>query len=151
MTGIWHRGMARVVVPLVLVLAACGGGDDEPAATTTTSAAPTTTSAGAPPAPTTSPTTAPTATSVAGQLVSVAVRGGQVQGPSRQRVERNETVTVRVTSDVADEIHVHGYDATAPVAAGSTGEVRFVANIPGVFEVEFEESGKLLFTLEVRS
>ena len=59
--------------------------------------------------------------------------------------------TVRVTSDAADEIHVHGYDKTAPVAAGATAEVSFVANIPGVFEVEFERSHRLLFTLEVRS
>ena len=139
-----------MLVASVLLLSACGGGDDEPAAPapTTTSAAPTT---GAGPAATTATTLASTETTVAGQLVSVTVRGGQVQGPSRQRVERNETVTVRVSSDVADEIHVHGYNKTAPVAAGGTGEVSFVASIPGVFEVEFEKSGKLLFTLEVRS
>ena len=151
MTGIGRR-LAGTLVPLVLLLQACGGGDDEPAAPasapTTTSPAPTTSLA---PVATASTTIASTTTTVAGQLISVTVRGGQVQGPSRQRVERNETVTVRVSSDVADEIHVHGYNKTAPVAAGGTGEVSFVANIPGVFEVEFEKSGKLLFTLEVRS
>ena len=146
------RSVVGMLVPVVLLLAACGGGDDEPAAPapapTTISAAPATSSAAA---ATSSTTLASTTTTVAGQVVSVTVRGGQVQGPSRQRVERNETVTVRVSSDVADEIHVHGYNKTAPVAAGGTGEVSFVANIPGVFEVEFEKSGKLLFTLEVRS
>ena len=136
------------LVVLLVVLVSCGGGDDEPAApaSTTTALGPTTSAA-----PAVSSTVAATPTTVAGQVVSVTVRGGQVQGPSRQRVEHNELVTVRVTSDVADEIHVHGYDETAPVAAGGTAEVTFVANIPGVFEVEFEQSGKLLFTLEVRS
>jgi DNA/RNA endonuclease YhcR with UshA esterase domain len=59
-------------------------------------------------------------------------------------------VTIRVTSDVAEEVHVHGYDKRVNVAAGGTAEATFVANIPGVFEVEFERSHKLLFTLEVR-
>lgn len=147
-----RRSAVCMFVPLALLLSACGGGDDEPAAQapapTTTVSGPTTSAA---PAATSPTTLASTTTTVAGQLVSVTVRGGQVQGPSRQRVERNDTVTVRVSSDVADEIHVHGYNKTAPVAAGGTGEVSFVANIPGVFEVEFEKSGKLLFTLEVRS
>ena len=147
-----RRCAVCMLVPLGLFLPGCGGGDDEPAAQapapTTTSSGPTTSGS---PAATTSTTRAATTTTVAGQLVSVTVRGGQVQGPSRQRVERNETVTVRVSSDVADEVHVHGYDKSVPVAAGGTGEVSFVANIPGVFEVEFEKSGKLLFTREVRS
>ncbi len=59
-------------------------------------------------------------------------------------------MTIRVTSDVADEVHVHGYDRTVPVAAGQTAEVTFVASIPGVFEVELERIHRLLFTLEVR-
>jgi len=47
-------------------------------------------------------------------------------------------------------VHVHGYEKRVDVPAGRTGEVAFLANIPGVFEVEFEKSHKLLFTLEVR-
>lgn len=134
---------------VVLGLSACGD-DEEPAApasTVTTAATPPTSAASGP----TTIAPATTTTTVAGQVVSVTVRGGQVQGPSRQRVERNEMVTVRVTSDVADELHVHSYNQTAPVAAGATAEVSFSANIPGIFEVEFERSHKLLFTLEVRS
>lgn len=135
---------ALPLVPLALVagLSACGSGGGEPAspAASTTATQITTTT-----------TAATTTTTTAGQVISVVVRGGQVQGPSRYRVERNETVTVRVASDAADEIHVHGYDKSAPVAAGSTAEVNFVAAIPGVFEVELERSHRLLFTLEVRS
>lgn len=146
MTSSWRRGGFGLTVVLVLAISACGGGKDDAALTASTSAAPAGTSAPGP-----STTAHATTTTAAGSVVSVTVQGGQVQGPSRQRVELNDTVTVRVASDVADEVHVHGYDQTAPVAAGSTGQVSFVADIPGVFEVEFEQSGQLLFTLEVRS
>jgi hypothetical protein len=116
----------------VLLLTGCGGGDDSPAVTPTTSAAGTASS------------------TTAGTIVSVTVRGGSVEGASRQRATLNQPVTIRVTSDAADQVHVHGYDKVFDVPAGRTGEVTFVAGIPGVFEVEFERSRKLLFTLEVR-
>ena len=122
----------------VLVMAACGGGDDSPTVT---------------PDATTQPTASagPTTSSAAATVVGVTVRGGSVvEGASRQRATLGQPVTVRVTSDVADEVHVHGYDKTVPVAPGRTAEVTFLANIPGVFEVEFERSHKVLFSLEVR-
>ena len=149
MTAAWRPRLLALLMPLLAVLSSCGD-DEEPASQTATTQ---TTAAVAPTSPAPGPaTTAPAApTTASGQVISVTVRGGQVQGPSRQRVERNEMVTVRVTSDTADEIHIHGYDKTAPVAAGATAEVSFVADIPGVFEVEFERSRRLLFTLEVRS
>jgi hypothetical protein len=91
-----------------------------------------------------SPTTVPT-------LVAVAYRGGAVvEGTSRQRAVLGQPVTVRVTSDVADQVHVHGYDKTVDVAAGRTAEVTFLANVPGVFDVELEKTKRVLFTLEVR-
>ena len=55
-----------------------------------------------------------------------------------------------VTSDVADEVHVHGYDEKAAVPANGTVELSFTADIPGVFEVELEQRGRRLLTLEVR-
>jgi hypothetical protein len=122
-------------VALLLLLAACGGDDDAPTVT--------------PGAPVTSTSTS-TSAGAAATVVSVTVRGGSVEGASRQRATLNQPVTIRVTSDVADQVHVHGYDKFFDVAAGRTGEVTFVANIPGVFEVEFERSHKVLFTLEVR-
>ncbi len=41
----------------------------------------------------------------------------------------------RVESDVADEIHVHGFDITKEVAAGGSASFSFPADIEGVFEV----------------
>ena len=118
---------------LLVALAGCGGEDDPP---TVTAGGQTSTTA--------------VTTTAAGTVLSVTVRGGSVEGASRQRAPLNQPVTIRVTSDVADEVHVHGYDKHVNVAPGGTGELTFVANIPGVFEVEFERSHKLLFTLEVR-
>lgn len=153
------RAGAALATGAFLVLAACGGGDSPtlagqaPPATTAPSGTPTT-AAGATPttASGATPTTAaPTTTTTAGVVLSVTVRGGQVvEGASRQRANLNQPVTIRVTSDAADQVHVHGYDEFADVAPGRVGEVTFVANIPGVFEVELEGSHRLLFTMEVR-
>jgi hypothetical protein len=133
------RIVAAAAVLVLLVAVGCGGDDDSPTAPSDTSVP--TTAAG-------SPATTPES---GGTVLAVTVRGGSVvEGGSRQRATVNQPVTIRVTSDVADEVHVHGYNKTFQVAAGQRGEVTFVANIPGVFEVEFEKSGKLLFTLEVR-
>ena len=43
-------------------------------------------------------------------------------------------------SDIADSIHVHGYDVSQAVTAGQTAELAFPAEIDGVYEVELENS-----------
>ena len=141
------RRLGAALAGLILILAACGGGDDSP--TNASGGAPSTTLTAS---PATSTTGVPGSTTPAsGTVLAVTVRGGAVvEGAARQRATLNQPVTVRVTSDVADEVHIHGYDKMLVVGAGKTAEVTFVANIPGVFEVEFEKSKKLLFTLEVR-
>jgi hypothetical protein len=59
-------------------------------------------------------------------------------------------VRLVVNSDVADEVHVHGYDLKAEVPAHGVGAVEFVADQSGVFEVELESRGAQLSQLEVR-
>jgi FtsP/CotA-like multicopper oxidase with cupredoxin domain len=67
----------------------------------------------------------------------IALRGGTPQGGVRTlRYQRGETVRLVVTSDAADEIHVHGYDLTQNPAPGKPVRFRFEADIEGVFEVE---------------
>ena len=44
-----------------------------------------------------------------------------------------------VKSDVADEVHLHGYDISRDVPAGGTVRISFTATLPGRFEVELEE------------
>jgi hypothetical protein len=147
----YTRGGAALAVVALLVLAACGDDEDSPTvaggqSSTTVAPATTPTTAGI-----ATTTAVPATTTTAGTVLAVTVRGGQVvDGASRQRATLNQPVTIRVTSDRADHVHVHGYDKFADVGPGKVGEVTFVANIPGVFEVELEDSRRLLFTLEVR-
>lgn len=61
-----------------------------------------------------------------------------------------ETVSIRVTSLRADEVHLHGYDIAAPVRADLPAVLSFTADIPGVFELELEDLGAELATLQVQ-
>ncbi len=85
----------------------------------------------------------------AGEIIEVGIEGGQVSGGGRVPVELGSTVTIRVTSDVADHVHLHGYDVMVDVPAGETAELTFDATIPGVFEVELEDSRIPLLELEI--
>ena len=75
---------------------------------------------------------------------------GQVSGDTgRVPVPAGEHVTLVVTSDAPDELHVHGYDLGADLAPGTPATVEFDATIPGVFEVELHDAGTLLLSLQV--
>jgi plastocyanin len=85
------------------------------------------------------------------ETIKVAVRGGKVvPSTHREKVPEGDTVRLVVTTDIADEVHVHGYDLKKDVAAGKTGTIEFVADQSGVFEVELENAGLQLLQLEVR-
>ena len=82
-------------------------------------------------------------------LVPIIVEGGQVQGPNQVGVVVGTSVRIDVRSDTADEVHVHGYELVADVEPGKTTSIELKADVPGVFEVELEESGLPLFELSV--
>ncbi len=102
-----------------------------------------------PPTDTTSPATTTTVDPNAPFVIEVVFAGGSVQGGGRIQVARGQSVVVRVTSDVTEEIHVHGYDVFLDLEPGVAGELEFVADIPGVFEVELEKSRLEIIELEV--
>ena len=90
------------------------------------------------PSTTTTTTTRTTATA-APVTISVLVKGGKpVGGIQRATVKKGQNVAIVVHSDVADEVHVHGYDLHKDVAAGGTVRIAFPATIAGVFEAELE-------------
>lgn len=67
----------------------------------------------------------------------IALTGGAVDGgPKDVTVTSGEPVTLVVTSDTPDEIHVHGYDLTQDTAPGAPARFRFEATIEGSFEIE---------------
>jgi plastocyanin len=88
--------------------------------------------------------------SAAGQRIEVQVSGGQVGGDTgRVPVRAGAHVTLAITSDVADEVHLHGYDLEAELTPGEPATVSFTADIPGVFEAELHEAGTVLLSLQV--
>jgi ABC-type glycerol-3-phosphate transport system substrate-binding protein len=121
-----------------LTLAGCGGGGKSSVPTTTAS---TTTTTATTSAATHATTTTPTTTTKANAPVTirVVVKGGKpVGGIQRATAKKGQTVAIVVHSDVADEVHVHGYDLHKDVAAGGTVRIAFPATITGVFEAELE-------------
>ena len=84
------------------------------------------------------------------QTISVEVAGGApVGGHQRVEVDLGSVVALTVTTDTTEEVHVHGYDILQAVSDGHPAHFAFTAEIPGVFEVELESSGRLLLQLEI--
>lgn len=97
------------------------------------------------------PAPAPSPTPDSGRTVTLTVTGRSVQPPpSRVELKKGDRVTLRVTSDRADTVHVHGYDRELPLPAGRPATLTFTADRTGLFEVETHESGLLLTQLVVR-
>ncbi|MDQ3979367.1 MAG: hypothetical protein M3314_07450 [Actinomycetota bacterium] len=150
MTAFPRAPVAALAVALAVGLPACGGDENPTIEGPATSVTPTSATTGGSPPPTAAGTSpAPTAAASANAF-TITVQGGSVEGPSRARVKLNQTVVLRVTSDTEDEVHVHGYDKTAPVGPGRVAEISFPANIPGTFEVELEKAHRRITTLEVQ-
>jgi len=124
---------------LACVLTGCAGTD----AAATPAGSPSSSSAGS------SWAASPT-TSAQGRRIEVAVTGGHITGDTgRVVVAADEHVTLVITSDVTDEVHVHGYDLTTELTPGEPAELSFAATVPGVFEVELHEAGTVLLSLQV--
>jgi hypothetical protein len=139
--------IAAVLGLAVALFVALRPNDDEgPAATTATEAA--TTAATATEAATTeAATTAPAEPTT----IAIVVQGGRpLGGIQRVSVRKGEQAVLVVTSDVADEVHLHGYDLSADVEAGGSAEIPFTATIVGRFEVELEDGGVQLAEIDVQ-
>ena len=124
---------------VTLLLAGCGSRGNEATQTTTTSQTATTETTGTETEP-----AAPTVVKIT--VVNAAPQGGIV----RETVKQGDKVVISVTSDTADEIHLHGYDLKRDVAAGGTARIPFTATIPGRFEVELESRGVQIADLTVQ-
>jgi outer membrane lipoprotein SlyB len=132
--------LAFVLALSALALAGCGGSSNSSGTTEATTSAATTTT----PAATTTAANAPV-------TIRVVVKGGKpVGGIQRATVKKGEKVAIVVHSDVADEVHVHGYDLKKDVAAGGTVRIVFPATIVGEFEAELENRGLQIVDLTVK-
>jgi hypothetical protein len=84
-------------------------------------------------------------------VIEVTIIDGIVRTDAdRVEARSGETIRVVVTSDVDDELHIHGVDETAALVADVPTTVEFAVEEPGVFEVETHDTSLLLFQLLVR-
>ncbi len=131
---------------LVLALALAGCGSDEPHdAGSTPSVTASADASGSPSAESTE--------AAAGVTVDVTIADGKVT-PRGERIEVTvgERVTLRVTTDAADEIHVHSDpEHELEVAAGDRGkELSFALDTPGQVAVESHHLDATIVQLVVR-
>lgn len=116
-------------------------------------------SAGAPTASTTSPQGATPTTSVQAdpgaqptpelppptpkpKVPTIEVKALKPVGGVREiKLDKGDLLRLRVRSDRAENVHLHGYDIAKPVAPGRPASFSVRAKIEGIFELELEESG----------
>jgi hypothetical protein len=134
--GVWNSIVRRAAAYLLIaVLAGCGGSDNPPEQSPTP---PATGQPGQSPGPT-------------AELIELSIVDGRVE-PALDRVEVALGATVRIVvgSDVPDEVHLHGYDLVAPVSPDQDAVIEFVAEQPGLYELETHEQGLVLLQLQVQ-
>lgn len=83
--------------------------------------------------------------------ITATFEAGEVTLDMDDRVEIvvDDVVMIMITSDVAEEAHLHGYDILANIGPDSDGMILFTAHTPGRFEIEFETSGTFIAELVV--
>ncbi|MEV0562908.1 hypothetical protein [Dactylosporangium sp. NPDC050588] len=137
---------------LVLALTGCSADPATPApapSTTTATAAAAGADAPSPTAGTSSAPPSPAATFDKEIVVTVAKK--KVTPPTgRVEVAKGNLVRITVTSDIADELHVHGYDKSLALPAGAPASLELRVDRTGLFEVETHASHLVLFQLVVR-
>lgn len=151
--------VAAVIAVVAVIMLGGAGADQEqaaaPAATTGTVAPPVATV----PERTVSPGPATTATATTTDAAPepqvpppprIEIEGGEPAGGIEElRFEQGERVRFSVVSDVADHVHVHGYDVFKDLTPGKEVVFSFPADITGIFEVELEERGVEIAQLRV--
>lgn len=157
----WIGGGLVLAAALFLFLRPDESDDATPAGGTTTAA----TDAESPASSGTLPTTAPLETQQTATTeppaqtrpeptavnARIVVEDGRPAGgrAKRLKVKQGRTLDLTVTSDVADEVHIHGYDIARPLSPGRPTRVRFVADSTGRFEIELERTHVLIAELDV--
>jgi hypothetical protein len=140
--------IAAVIAVVAIVVFAIGGSSDDSSSAAEVTATPTPQQQVQGTA-----TASPTATGQARaepQPVKIVVQGGEPKGGVKKlELSQGDQAVFTVQSDVADEIHVHGYDFKKDVPKGGSVGFDFPAKITGVFEVELENAGVQIASLTV--
>jgi len=131
--------LALLVVAAAIALAACGSSDESTTASGNTGSG----ADSGKPAPEAGKPGSP-------DVPTVVVRDGEpVGGVQELEYSAGEQIRFRVSSDKAEEIHVHGYDIAKDVPAGGTVEFDFPAELEGIYEAELEGLGVQIAELRI--
>lgn len=74
------------------------------------------------------------------EIPTIEIKGGEpVGGVAELEFDLGDQIEFYVSSDVADHVHLHGYDVFEDVTPGQRIKFSVPASIEGVFEVELED------------
>jgi hypothetical protein len=136
-----HAPKLLLTLPVLLAaagLSACGSSDESTTADAMTGST------------ATRPADKPESAGMGGKVPTIVVRDGEpVGGIQELEYDAGDEIRFEVSSDAAEEIHVHGYDLMEDVRAGGTASFDFPAEIEGIFEVELEGLGEQIAELRV--
>ena len=82
----------------------------------------------------------------------LSIDGGTVE-PTNQRLDASvgQTISMSITSDVADELHVHSVpEHTFEIEPGKDQLFTFTVDVPGQVDIELHHSDRTVATLVVR-
>ncbi len=120
-------GMRKIIVIVVIVLAALGIFlylNQKPAAPTVESAQP--------------------------KVFMLVIKDKKiVSGSGNITVNQGDTVTLTITNDTDEEVHLHGYNIAMDVAANKPADLTFMASSSGRFPYELEHSSTELGAISV--
>jgi len=90
-------------------------------------------------------------TSAEPATIEITLADGKVS-PSGERVDLalGQTFVLTITADHDDQVHVHGFDTTIDVPAGSTVVTELVADRVGRYEVESHNPALIIVVLQIR-
>jgi hypothetical protein len=129
-----RRALTALVVTLLLVAPACGK-SSKPEATSS---------------PSSSPSQSPE--QPAGLSIDIRISGGNVTPTNAEWTAKvKETITLHVTSDNVDELHVHSVPEHEFVVTDvGNQEFQFIVDVPGNVEVELHKLGRTVGTIHVQ-
>jgi hypothetical protein len=82
---------------------------------------------------------------------ALSVVGGKPSGGAQVlEYRRGDHVELSVSSDTADQLHVHGYDLREALRVGSVTRLGFEAALEGEFRIELEHAKQAIAVLRVR-
>src|SRR5680860_1382865 len=79
---------------------------------------------------------------------TIKITNHKVEGPTLITASQGDNITIRVISDRADELHLHGYNYRLNLEPNQEATLSFKAAITGQFEYELEKSSVPLGQLQ---